>query len=230
VVISITDHPIIPWKCIATIVHVKVHFVAEMLSWKDCDCNIAAANSEGSNALHMALAADAPSAVIHGLMLYKVDVLKANSHGKSALELAIDKSAAQPVRVIVESLDRALVNKPLPGGSTPLQYAQVIIKSLCTAQRRRCLLNTWTHLVQKAGNKDAIAALIRAGADVQKQATAMAKKALEAKDDVLLAALTSVGKQSMLDTLDIGYKRMVAAGLPKTAAAALARAPENLGM
>ena len=81
--------------------------------------------------------------------------------------------------------------------------------------------------MQKAGNKLAAAALILAGADVQKKATALARQALEEKDDVMLSALVFKVKQSVLGTLDIDYKRMVAAGLPTSAAASLTRQHEN---
>ena len=76
----------------------------------------------------------------------------------------------------------------------------------------------------------AAAATILAGADVTKNGTALAKEALEEKDDVLLGALAAKVKQSVLDTLDIDYKRMVAAGLPRAAAAALDRAHEDASM
>jgi hypothetical protein len=81
--------------------------------------------------------------------------------------------------------------------------------------------------VQKAGNKVAAAVLILAGADVQKKATILAKQALEEKDDLLLSALVFKVKQSVLGMLDIEYKRMISAGLPKAAAASLTRQHEN---
>ena len=81
--------------------------------------------------------------------------------------------------------------------------------------------------LQKAGNKLAAAALILAGADVQKKATVLAKQALEEKDDIMLSALVFKVKQSVLDTLDIDYERMAAAAMPKSAAASLTRQHEN---
>lgn len=62
---------------------------------------------------------------------------------------------------------------------------------------------------------------------MQNKATALAKKSLEEQDDVLLSALVFKVKQSVLDTLDIDYKRMASAGLPKSAAAALTRQHDN---
>lgn len=84
--------------------------------------------------------------------------------------------------------------------------------------------------VQKEAHKAAAAAMILAGADVQKKGTTLAKQALEEKDDVILGAVVAKVKQSVLDTLDIDYKRMVAAGLPKAAAAALKRSHEDASM
>lgn len=68
-----------------------------------------------------------------------------------------------------------------------------------------------------------MAALITAGADIGQNATTMARQAHDAKDDIILAALIGVVKQSVLDMLDAEYKRMVEAGLPKAAAACIKR-------
>lgn len=55
----------------------------------------------------------------------------------------------------------------------------------------------------------------------------MARQARDEKDDMVLAALVGVVKQSVLDMLDIEYKRMVEAGLPKAAAACIKRTHQD---
>ena len=73
-----------------------------------------------------------------------------------------------------------------------------------------------------------MAALIARGVDIGTNATNMTRQAHDQKDDVILAALVGVIKQSVLDMLDIQYKRMVEAGLPKAAAACLKRKHTDL--
>lgn len=55
----------------------------------------------------------------------------------------------------------------------------------------------------------------------------MARQARDEQDDMVLAALVGVVKQSVLDMLDIEYKRMVEAGLPKAAAACIKRTHQD---
>lgn len=212
-----------------------------MLAWTDQDCNISACDSKGNSALHLAFAAGAPSSVVPAsvvtaLMLYKADALKANADKETAFELAVAADAASGyMQAMVPHVPEADLNKPLPGGRTPFEYALVrtstiIIQcSLRSSSLYTCNTIAYVHILQlqKAGNKVAAAALIMAGADVQKKATALAKQALEEKDDVILGALVFKIKKSVIDTLDIDYKRMVAAGLPKSAAASLLRHHEN---
>jgi hypothetical protein len=75
-----------------------------------------------------------------------------------------------------------------------------------------------------------IAALIRKGADAQKVAIGLAKSAIAAKDDLVLGAVVLKAKQSVLDTLDLDYKHLVADGFPHAAAQLLKRTVQNIGM
>ena len=83
--------------------------------------------------------------------------------------------------------------------------------------------------MQEAGNTALMAALIRGGADVHKSAMALAKRALADKDDVLLGAVLLTAKQSVLDILDLEYKRLVAEGLPHAAVQYLKRTQQDMG-
>jgi hypothetical protein len=208
-----------------------------MFHWTNQDCNVNACGAQGNNVLHLAVYASAPAAVIAGLMTYKADALKANTNKKTPLELAIAADVASGyVQVIIPHIPEAQLNKPLPCGGTAFEYALVrswsriqlkeihgcAVSALATSK-----LHCTEHEVQKVGNKPAAAALIMAGADVQKKATSLVQQALEKKDDLLLGALVFKVKQSVLDTLDIDYMRMVAAGHPKAAAASLTRQHQN---
>jgi hypothetical protein len=75
-----------------------------------------------------------------------------------------------------------------------------------------------------------MAALIRKGADIQKVATSLAKAAISAKDDLLLGAVILKAKQSVLDTLDLDFKHLVADGFPHAAAQFLKRTMNDIGM
>jgi hypothetical protein len=72
-------------------------------------------------------------------------------------------------------------------------------------------------------HKALAAALLQRGADLGSKAAVTTKEALVRKDDLLLAALIGVVKQSVLDTLDINFRNMEAASLPKAAAACASR-------
>jgi hypothetical protein len=66
-------------------------------------------------------------------------------------------------------------------------------------------------------------ALLGRGADLGTKAASMTKAALATKQDDLLAALIQIVKQSVLDTMDLNYRQMVEASLPKAAAACARR-------
>ena len=83
--------------------------------------------------------------------------------------------------------------------------------------------------VQAAGKTTLMACLIRKGADVSKIGTKLASTALQAHDDRLLGALIIKVKQSVLDTLDLSYRQLVAEKLPHAAAQYLLRTMEDPG-
>jgi hypothetical protein len=72
-------------------------------------------------------------------------------------------------------------------------------------------------------------ALIVKGASCQNTGTAMVKKAMAAKDDLLVGALVLKVKSSVLDTLDLDYRRLCAADLPHAAAQFLRRTMPDPG-
>lgn len=72
-------------------------------------------------------------------------------------------------------------------------------------------------------------ALIVKGANCQNTGTAMVKKAMAAKDDLLVGALVLKVKSSVLDTLDLDYRRLCAADLPHAAAQFLRRTMPDPG-
>lgn len=77
--------------------------------------------------------------------------------------------------------------------------------------------------------KDVAGALILQGADIQKVAGSMLKAAMHDRDDKLLAALVTKAQKSLVDTMDVDYKRMVNAKLPKAACAWLKRFDADFG-
>lgn len=83
--------------------------------------------------------------------------------------------------------------------------------------------------VQAANDPAAMTVLVHRGADVSKLGAKLSSKALEEKQDKLLAALLAVVKAAVLDTLDLQYRHLVAEGLPYSAAALLKRTSDNPG-
>lgn len=83
--------------------------------------------------------------------------------------------------------------------------------------------------MQAAKSSPMAAAIIVKGADVSTCGTKLAKQAMADNDDVLLGALVLKVKSSVLDTLDLDYKRLCAASFPHAAAQYLVRTQPDIG-
>lgn len=74
-----------------------------------------------------------------------------------------------------------------------------------------------------------MAAAIVKGADFGAAGMKLTKQAINNMDDVLLGALVLKVKSSVLDTLDLDFKRLCAASFPHAAAQFLVRTVDNPG-
>lgn len=203
---------------------------ADMLTCEDQDCSVVARDADGNTALHLACRRDdTPTDIIIALFELGVDPLAVNEAKQTAFELAVNSSHLTSAPLIVSYLPADKINHSLPSGASLFQVAQVrhLSDLVCHCHR---LMHVLVRIIclQQAGDKATIAALIARGVDIGTNATNMTRQAHDQKDDVILAALVGVIKQSVLDMLDIEYKRMVEAGLPKAAAACLKRKHTDL--
>eukprot|EP00892_Ulva_mutabilis_P004749 jgi/Ulvmu1/2646/UM014_0098.1 len=178
--------------------------ITELLTCGDSQCDVADRDAGGNTALHLACQmSDTPDGIIASLLQLGAEPLAVNDAKQTALEVAIRNKKCTGACLLVPYVPENKINAILLCGTTPLQTAQ------------------------QAGDTATMAALIARGADIGSNATRMSREAHDQKDDVMLAALVLVVKQSVLDMLDVEYKRMVEARLPKSAAACLKRAHKD---